>query len=179
MAPVIMLSPTKEYGLTAKVSVRIHMDYLWYARRPYGGWTAGVTLVQTASHMAASIWQQVYGGKYMTASISCGSKYMAASIWQQVYGGKYMAASMSCGSKYMAASIWQQDHRAPVSRYRQQAWAESSPGHSMAASTWQQVYHMAASISCGSKHMVASTWQVASLGRKLSRPQPLATGSCQ
>ena len=37
-----------------------------------------------------------------------------------------MAANISGGSKFMAGSIWQQDHRALVSRYRQQAWASSN-----------------------------------------------------
>ena len=40
-------------------------------------------------------------------------------------GSKFMAANISGGSKLMAASIWQQDHRALVSRYRQQAWQEA------------------------------------------------------
>ena len=100
-----------------------------------GGWTAGDTLVQTANnHMAAST--------YMAASPQTGTvmhprrqviggKYTAARTWRQAYDGKYMAANISCGSKFMAATIWQQDHRALVSRYRQQAWARSSPSHSL------------------------------------------------
>ena len=94
------MAPVTDKGTwqTAKVSVRIHIDYLWYTR-PYGGWTANVTLVQTASsHMAASIWQQVHGIMLPRRQVH-GGKYMAASIWQQVHGGKYMATS-----------IWQQVH---------------------------------------------------------------------
>ena len=102
--------------LTAKVSIRIQC--------PMRDWTAGDTLVQTASsHMVASMYmqqvhrvmhprRQVHGGKHMAANISCGSKYMAANI--------------SCGSKYMAASIWRQIYH-------------------VAASTWRQIYHVAAS----------------------------------
>ena len=163
MAPVI----DKGTWLTAKVGVRIHIDYLWYTR-PYGGRTAGVTLVQRASsHMAASIWQQVHRVTNPRRQVH-GSKYMAASTWRQVYGGKYMAASISCGSKYMAASTWRQVYQVAASTWQQvyggkyMAASISCGSKYMAASIWQQVYggkYMAASISCGSKYMAASTWQ--------------------
>ena len=80
---------------------------------------------------------------------------------RQVHGGKHMVAStwrQAYGGKYMAASIWWQVHGGKYIR-------------------WQQVH--------GGKHMAARSQgpcqqiQAASLGRKLSRPQPLATGSWQ
>ena len=94
MAPVA----NKGSWLTTKVSVRIHIVYLWYIR-PYGL----VTLVQTASsHMAANIWQQVHKVMHPRRQVH-GGKYI---MWQQVYGGKYMAArSQGPSQQIQAASL--------------------------------------------------------------------------
>ena len=93
--------------------------------------------------MAASTWQQVYGGKYIS-----GGKYI---MWQQVYGSKITgpqsadSTGSKLGQKALQATAWWQAYGSKITG-PQSAVAGSKPGQKALQATASSNRFMAARV---------------------------------